>query len=80
MIKASLLIFVPLALGVPVLLVIRRKAAARDAVRLLANIPGIACCQFAAEDVVRHPLVAEIVRAYEARDSRGRSRERGDGA
>jgi phosphate starvation-inducible PhoH-like protein len=51
-----------------------------DAVRLLANIPGIACCQFAAEDVVRHPLVAEIVRAYEARDSRGRARERGDGA
>src|SRR5262245_42213573 len=56
-----------------------------DAVRLLEHIPGIACCQFAAEDVVRHPLVAEIVRAYEARDDRARAarergRERGDGS
>ncbi len=50
----------------------------RDAVRLLAHIPGIACCQFAPEDVVRHPLVAEIVRAYDARDHE-LARERGDG-
>ena len=50
-----------------------------DAVRLLDRIPGIAVCHFAAEDVVRHPLVAEIVRAYEKRDAE-HARERGHGA
>jgi len=39
-----------------------------DALRLLPNLSGIACCYFGTEDVVRHPLVARIVRAYEERD------------
>lgn len=50
-----------------------------DAIALLDRVPGLAHCHFAAEDVVRHPLVAEIVRAYEARDG-ARAKERGHGS
>ena len=41
-----------------------------DAVRLLGQVEGIATTFFTDADVVRHPLVARIVRAYEARDVR----------
>ncbi|MGV0005235.1 MAG: PhoH family protein [Candidatus Porifericomitaceae bacterium WSBS_2022_MAG_OTU9] len=34
--------------------------------KLLANEPGVGFTKFSAIDVVRHPLVARIVRAYEA--------------
>ena len=37
-----------------------------DAERLLGNIPGISFNYFTAKDVVRHPLVAAIIEAYEA--------------
>jgi phosphate starvation-inducible PhoH-like protein len=47
-----------------------------DAMNLFRHIPGIAFCHFGTEDVVRHPLVAQIVRAYEERDG-ARARERG---
>jgi phosphate starvation-inducible PhoH-like protein len=50
-----------------------------DALGLFRNIRGISYCHFGSEDVVRHPLVAQIVRAYEARDA-GRARDRGHGA
>jgi phosphate starvation-inducible PhoH-like protein len=36
------------------------------AVRLLEGVKGVAVARFTAEDVVRHPLVERIVRAYEA--------------
>jgi phosphate starvation-inducible protein PhoH and related proteins len=36
-----------------------------EASRLLANVEGIAQVKFAAEDVIRHELVARIVAAYE---------------
>ena len=39
-----------------------------DALELLSDIRGIGVCRFTDADVVRHPLVAEIVRAYDARD------------
>lgn len=39
-----------------------------DAVRLLENVEGIGAAFFTDQDVVRHPLVARIVRAYEWRD------------
>jgi phosphate starvation-inducible protein PhoH and related proteins len=39
-----------------------------EAVDLLKDIPEIAICRFGSADVVRHELVAKIVRAYEARD------------
>ena len=37
-----------------------------DARRVLAKVSGIAFTDFTAADVVRHPLVARIVEAYEA--------------
>jgi hypothetical protein len=37
-----------------------------DARQVLRDVPGIAFTQFTAADVVRHPLVARIVRAYDA--------------
>jgi phosphate starvation-inducible PhoH-like protein len=37
-----------------------------DARRVLADVPGLAFTDFTAADVVRHPLVARIVEAYDA--------------
>lgn len=37
-----------------------------DAERVLRRVPGIAMCHFTSADVVRHPLVARIVDAYDA--------------
>jgi phosphate starvation-inducible PhoH-like protein len=53
-----------------------RKSGLSDAIHLLSGVEGIAFVNFTDVDVVRHPLVAKIVRAYDARDSslrRGRS-------
>ncbi len=41
-----------------------------DAVRLLEDVDGIGTAFFTDADVVRHPLVARIVKAYELRDER----------
>ena len=38
----------------------------RDAERILENIPDISFNYFTAKDVVRHPLVAKIIQAYDA--------------
>ena len=38
--------------------------------QVLRGVPGIAFTHFDAEDVVRHPLVARIVNAYERRGER----------
>jgi len=43
----------------------------RDAERLLNNIPKISFNYFTARDVVRHPLVAAIIEAYEADEKQG---------
>ncbi len=40
-----------------------------EARSLLRDIQGIAFCRFTRKDVVRHPLVQEIIRAYENQDS-----------
>ena len=37
----------------------------RDAERILGNVPGISFNYFTAKDVVRHPLVAKIIEAYD---------------
>ena len=37
-----------------------------DALRVLRGVRGIACTEFTSGDVVRHPLVARIVDAYDA--------------
>ena len=43
----------------------------RDAERILAGVPGISFSYFTASDVVRHPLVARIIQAYDADDEAG---------
>ena len=42
-----------------------------DADRVLKRVKGIAICRFTSADVVRHPLVARIVDAYDAPRKRG---------
>lgn len=42
----------------------------RDAEDLLSGVEGISFNYFTAKDVVRHPLVAKIITAYEAADDR----------
>ena len=44
-----------------------QKSGLRDAIEVLREVEGISFTFFTANDVVRHPLVARIVRAYEAR-------------
>ncbi|MFN7132933.1 MAG: PhoH family protein [Myxococcales bacterium] len=41
-----------------------------EASRILKNIEGIAFCTFSQVDVVRHPLVQEVIRAYEAHEEK----------
>ena len=41
-----------------------------DAMRVLEGVEGIGFMRFTEADVVRHPLVQSIIRAYERRDAR----------
>jgi len=41
----------------------------RDALETVEGVPGIAVARFDKRDVVRHPLVARIVDAYDQRDT-----------
>lgn len=43
-----------------------RDSGLSHAIRLLRGVEGVGVSEFTAEDVVRHPLVARIVRAYDA--------------
>ena len=45
-----------------------------DAERVLRRVKGLAFTRFTSADVVRHPLVARIVDAYDAADRRGNAR------
>ena len=47
------------------------KSGLRDAIEVLREVDGISFTIFTAKDVVRHPLVQRIVRAYEDREARG---------
>jgi phosphate starvation-inducible PhoH-like protein len=49
------------------------KSGLRDAVDVLHGVEGISFTFFQARDVVRHPLVARIVDAYDARDAQDAS-------
>jgi phosphate starvation-inducible PhoH-like protein len=51
-------------------LVNRSDSGLSHAIGLLEGVEGVAVAQFSAADVVRHPLVERIVRAYDA-DARG---------
>ena len=43
-----------------------------DALAVLSGVDGVAEARFSAADVVRHPLVAKIINAYDARDQHRR--------
>lgn len=45
-----------------------------EASEILSHIEGIAFVMFTEQDVVRHPLVQEIIKAYEKKGGHGRSR------
>ena len=62
-----------------------QRSGLRDALDTLEGVQGIGVCRFDVRDVVRHPLVARIVDAYEQRavaerDTRGRAKRENDGA
>lgn len=46
------------------------KSGLKDATEVLRGVDGISFTFFEARDVVRHPLVARIVNAYDSRDAR----------
>ena len=46
-----------------------QKSGLKDAVEVLRGVDGVHFTFFESRDVVRHPLVARIVNAYEARDA-----------
>ena len=54
-----------------------KKSGLAHAVRVLKDIEGIAVCHLTDKDVVRHPLVMKIVRAYEQDVKRSES-EKGE--
>ena len=51
----------------------QQKSGLRDAIDVLRGVEGISFTFFTANDVVRHPLVARIVRAYDRRDGEAAS-------
>ncbi|HET6631116.1 MAG TPA: PhoH family protein [Rhodanobacteraceae bacterium] len=53
------------------------RSGLRDASHVLRGVDGVSFTHFTARDVVRHPLVARIVRAYEAAESAAGAREAG---
>jgi phosphate starvation-inducible PhoH-like protein len=61
------------------------RSGLRHAVEVLRGVDGISFTFFTSRDVVRHPLVAKIVRAYEASEANGEqgaktgNRDRGTG-
>ena len=55
------------------------RSGLRDALELVHDIRGIGTVEFTDADVVRHPLVAALIRAYDKRDrARSEARERRD--
>lgn len=46
-----------------------------EATRILADIKGIAFCHFNEHDVVRHPLVQEVIKAYQKHNQQNRGNQ-----
>ena len=46
------------------------------AISVVKNIEDIGICTLTSKDVVRHPLVQKIVKAYEDYESRGKNKGR----
>ena len=47
----------------------RRKSGLAQALRLIGHLPGIAHMELTTADVVRHPLVRAIIKAYDEDDA-----------
>jgi phosphate starvation-inducible PhoH-like protein len=55
------------------------RSGLRDAIDILDGVEGVTVVRFSDVDVVRHPLVVRVVRAYEARERALSGPEAGDG-
>ena len=53
----------------------KKMSGLRDALRILKGVEGISFSFFDGEDVVRHPLVKRIIKAYELDDEERERRE-----
>jgi len=53
-----------------------KKSGLKEAERILKNIDDIAICNLTYKDVVRHRLVQQIIKAYEAADAKKAAYER----
>jgi phosphate starvation-inducible PhoH-like protein len=51
-----------------------RASGLQEVQKVLRGIEGIAFCSFSEVDVVRHPLVQEVVRAYDAYEGERRAK------
>jgi phosphate starvation-inducible PhoH-like protein len=49
-----------------------KSSGLNHATKILQDIKGIGICKLTAKDVVRHPLVMQIVRAYEKANDRSK--------
>jgi phosphate starvation-inducible PhoH-like protein len=47
------------------------RSGLKEAATILRGVEGVAFVQFTEADVVRHPLVGRIVRAYDEHDRKG---------
>ena len=54
-----------------------QRSGLQDAVDTLSGVDGIGMVRFTEVDIVRHPLVTRIVRAYDARDAKSKPRSAG---
>jgi phosphate starvation-inducible protein PhoH and related proteins len=55
------------------------RSGLKDAIEILQGVPGVSFVQFGDADVVRHPLVGHIVRAYDKHDAARHEAERQGG-
>lgn len=55
-----------------------KQSGLKVAKKVLGDIEGIAFCEFSEKDVVRHPLVQKIIKAYEKYDSEQEKKRKND--
>ena len=53
-----------------------KRSGLKEAMKVLQHIEGIQFCKFTEKDVVRHPLVMQIIKAYEKYDEQKERRRR----
>ncbi len=56
-----------------------KKSGLTHAAKILQDVEGVAVCKLTDKDVVRHPLVMQIIRAYEAEYQQTKEKEGGQG-